>query len=233
LSPSTDYYWRIVAKDANGETSSETWSFATAGVPCTDLPGVPTPVSPVDGATGESINVDVSWGGGDSQCPGLNATYDVYFGTTSPPVFSHNNGSTKTWEPGTLLYSTTYYWQVVAKDGNGQNAGPVWSFTTEPCVAAPTVVCTPTPADGRTNVSEKSNLAWQCGDSQCPGLTPTYDVYFGTNPTPGPEEFRTTTTSKSLNLPDLQKNTTFYWQIITHDANGTTAGPIWSFKTKV
>ncbi len=229
LSPDTDYYWRIVATDDNGSTSSETWSFATASVVCNDAPTAPAIVAPSNASSNVTIEQVLSWTGGDSRCNGLTATYDVNFGTTSPPPFNHNNGTAKTWDPGALSYSTTYYWQIVAKDANGATGGPVWSFTTEPCVATPTVVCTPTPANGRTGVSEKTNLAWQCGDSQCPGLTPTYDVYFGTSPTPG---FRTTTTSKSLNLPDLQKNTTFYWQIITHDANGTTAGPIWSFTTK-
>ncbi len=232
LSPSTDYYWRVIAVDANGSTASQTWSFATAAPPCTDGPAAVALVSPGDGEGGLSISADITWSGGESQCPGLTATYDVYFGTTSPPPFSHNNGTSTTWELGTLSYSTTYYWQIVAKDANGESSGPVWSFTTEACVTPPTVACTPSPTNGRGNVNENSNLAWQCGDSQCPGLTATYDVYFGTNPIPGAEQLLGSTTTKSWALPTLQQETTYYWQIVTRDANGTIPGPIWSFTTR-
>jgi hypothetical protein len=232
LTPGTDYYWRIVATDANGSTASETWSFATASPQCTDDPSAVALLLPANAATDASINTDISWSGGDSQCPELTATYDVYFGTTPTPPFVQNNGSGKTFDPGTLSYATTYYWQIVAKDANGASGSAVWSFTTEPCVAPPAVACTPNPSNGRGNVNENSNLAWQCGDSQCPGLTATYDVYFGTNPTPGAEQFLGSVTTKSYALPTMQKQTTYYWQIITHDANGTTPGPIWSFTTR-
>jgi hypothetical protein len=33
-------------------------------------------------------------------------------------------------------------------------------------------------------------------------------------------------------LPRLNSLTKYYWKIITHDANGSTEGPVWNFTTK-
>jgi Viral BACON domain len=233
LANGTTYYWQIVAKDANGSTPGPVWSFTTSDAPCTAGPGAVTLVAPGNGATSVSIDQNLSWGGGASQCPGLTATYDVRFGTSAPPPFDHDNGSSKIWDPGTLANGTTYYCQIVAKDANGSTPGPVWSFTTEvPCFTMPTVACTPSPADRASNVNENANLAWGCGDSQCSGLVATYDVYFGTNPTPGPGEFLGNAAARAWDLPRQAKNTTFYWQIVTRDRNGSSPGPVWSFTTR-
>jgi len=143
-------------------------------------------VSPSPGATGVGINQDLAWTAGLSQCPGLTATYDVYFGATTPPPFVLNTGTGKVWDPGTLQYGTTYYWRVVAKDANGSTSSAEWSFTTAaaPCVAAPTAPSGAVPASGTTGFSINGNLAWSGGVSQCAGLTATYDVYFGTTTPP-------------------------------------------------
>jgi hypothetical protein len=36
--------------------------------------------------------------------------------------------ATPTYDLPPLSYGTTYYWKIVAKNGCGENAGPVWSF---------------------------------------------------------------------------------------------------------
>lgn len=228
----TRYYWKVVAKDAMGSSSSVQRSFTTALLPCTTGPGTVFVQSPADGADDVSINVSLVWSGGASQCDGLTATYDVYFGTSSPPPFDHNNGSNQAWDPGTLQYSTTYYWRVVAKDANGETPGSVWSFTTkESCLSSPTAPCSPNPSDGKINVNENANLSWSCGDSQC-GLPVTYDVYFGTMETLGEEHKLGSTTEKAWNLPRMASLTKYYWKIVVRDANGATSGPVWSFTTR-
>jgi hypothetical protein len=77
-------------------------------------------------------NANLSWLCGDSQCLGLLATYDVYFGTTPllGPEQLLGTIATKAWTLPRLQNSTTYYWQIVTKDVNGNTPGPVWSFTT-------------------------------------------------------------------------------------------------------
>jgi len=123
----------------------------------------------------------------------------------------------------------------VATDANGSNAGPIWNFTTvaAACTGAPTAACSPLPAAAATGVNENTDLAWGCGDSPCIDVVPTYDVYFGTNPTPGASERLGNSATKIWVLPKLLRNTTYYWQIVSKDSNGSTPGPIWSFKTRI
>jgi hypothetical protein len=102
----------------------------TAGFLVADTgPFVPSSPNPANGAVNVDIEKDLSWTGGGS--PGTTITYDVYFGTAAtPPIVVHNQSST-TYNPGTLGYSTKYYWKIVAWDQNQNSAaGPIWSFTT-------------------------------------------------------------------------------------------------------
>jgi len=235
LAPATTHFWRVVAKDANGSTSGPEWRFTTAAEVCTALPSAVALVSPAHGAVSVPADQDLTWSAGESTCPGLTASYEVRFGTSATPPSVGNNGTSKTWDPGPLASATTYYWQIVATDLNGSNPGPVWSFTTAapPCTSAPLAACSPSPATGASGVNENADLAWGCGDSPCSGVVPSYDVYFGTNPTPGPGELLGNSAIKSWVLPKLLKNTTYYWRVVVKDANGSTPGPVWSYRTRL
>jgi predicted outer membrane repeat protein len=80
--------------------------------------------NPADGATGVNITADLSWMAGSYA-----TSHDVYFGTSDPPPFIGNQSST-TFDPGTMDYSTTYFWRIDEINQWGTTAGPVWSFTT-------------------------------------------------------------------------------------------------------
>ncbi len=57
-------------------------------------------------------------------------TYDIYLGATqSPPLFQSGISDTK-FLPGNLNVGKTYYWKVVADDGENRIESEVWSFTT-------------------------------------------------------------------------------------------------------
>lgn len=73
-------------------------------------PNTPSNPSPADGAVNQSINVDLSWTGGDPD-PGDTVTYDVYFeaNDSSPDELVSNDQSGNTYDPGTLSYNTHYY----------------------------------------------------------------------------------------------------------------------------
>jgi hypothetical protein len=61
------------------------------------------------------------------------ATYDVYFGTTNPPVDLICNDLTDfACNPGPLDCGETYYWRVdvTTTETGGLTQGPVWSFST-------------------------------------------------------------------------------------------------------
>ncbi len=139
VSPSLTGYGTTSTYNPGNSTDQETFT-SSGNTSQTSNPGSsgtvdtqpPVPSSPVpaNGATNISISLwtNLDW------AP-VAHSYDVYFGT-SPNLNSNNllespNGSnTRTFL--NMAYSTTYYWQVIAKNGAKTTRGPVWSFTTEP-----------------------------------------------------------------------------------------------------
>ncbi len=92
-------------------------------------PYEPTDPYPEDNSIDVDVETNLGWTGGDPD--GDTVTYDVYFGTTSPPPKVANNQTEITYEPGTMEYDTTYYWQIVAWDDYIPcTEGPIWKFTT-------------------------------------------------------------------------------------------------------
>ncbi len=97
-------------------------------------PNAPVRPSPATGATGQPSDVALSWHpNGTTKTTVLR--YDVV-------LFESNNLNQRTLLTNSkdtvvtatgLLYNTTYYWQVTARDTIGASArGPVWSFQTGP-----------------------------------------------------------------------------------------------------
>ena len=97
-----------------------------------NFPNTPSNPSPLDEAGNVTASADISWSGGDPDT-GDTVTYDVYFSTNSPPfALVSSYQSATSYDPGTLDYSTTYYWQVVATDNHGYfSTSPIWQFSTE------------------------------------------------------------------------------------------------------
>ena len=95
-------------------------------------PSIPGNPSPVDGATNQDIDVDLSWSGDDPDSDDT-VTYDVYFAANDPTPDSlmSNNQTDTSFDPGILDYETHYYWKIVAWDNHGVSTeGPIWDFTT-------------------------------------------------------------------------------------------------------
>ncbi len=125
----TTYYWQIVAWDIfNYSSTGSIWSFTTeANIP----PNEPSEPDPEDGTTDVYIDDILKWTGGDPN-PGDTVTYDVYFGTSSPPPLVEEDLTQAAYDPGTMDLNTTYYWQIVAWDSqDSSTTGPIWHFTTE------------------------------------------------------------------------------------------------------
>jgi len=106
------------------------WNFTTESS-FNNPPNAPSDPAPIDDATDQSVNVDLSWTGGDPD--GDDVTYDVYLeaGDSTPDVLVSNDQSGTSYDPGTLSPGTHYYWKIVATDEHGATrTGPVWDFTT-------------------------------------------------------------------------------------------------------
>jgi hypothetical protein len=82
----------------------------------------------------------------------------------------------------------------------------------------------PIPASGSTGVTIFIELKWTSSE---PGLT--YDIYFGTvNPPP----LVMVNQSEIAYRPNrLLLNTTYYWQIVSHNGQQTNQSPVWDFTT--
>jgi endonuclease/exonuclease/phosphatase family metal-dependent hydrolase len=125
LQSGTTYFWRVDSIGDGGTTIGTVWSFTTAaaGSP----PGAPTNPVPTNGATGVATSINLSW----TAASGATG-YDVAFGANNPPPRVTSNQTATGYAPGTLSNSTTYFWQVTARNSNGTTSGPMWSFTTAP-----------------------------------------------------------------------------------------------------
>jgi len=124
----TKYYWKIVAWDEyDYSTNGPVWSFTTEeNLP----PNSPSNPDPEDGENNIYIDYLIRWTCNDPNT-GDPLTFDVYFGTSSPPPLVDQVSHTR-YDPGTMVLDTTYYWQIVAEDSGGlTSTGPIWSFTTE------------------------------------------------------------------------------------------------------
>ena len=131
LNNSATYYWKIIAKDNHGNsTSGPVWNFATITGIINNPPNQPSNPNPVNAAINQPISLTLTWSCSDPDGDPL--TYDIYFGTSSNPSLVSGNQSNASYNPGQLNNSTTYYWKIVAKDNqDSSTTGPVWSFSTE------------------------------------------------------------------------------------------------------
>lgn len=182
------------------------------------LPTTPSSPSPADGATNVSTSPTLTW------TSRFATNYDVYFGTSTPPPRVSSGQTATSYTPAApLANATTYYWQIVASNSSGATTGPVWSFTTSAAPQPPGVPTSPSPADGATNISTGVTLTWSSRSAT------SYDVSVGTaNP---PSTLVTGLSTPSYSLSGLTTNTVYYWQVVAHNAAGSTTGPVWSFST--
>jgi hypothetical protein len=102
------------------------------------LPVKASSANPYNGATGVKQTPTLTWGAGEAA-----ASHQVYFGTDKEAVKNADTGSpeykgtrdldSESYDPGKLLWDTTYYWRI--DEVNNANAdspwtGNIWSFTT-------------------------------------------------------------------------------------------------------
>jgi hypothetical protein len=124
------YYWRVDEFDAVDTFKGDVWSFTLEGA-------VGNP-DPPNGAVDVKQTQVLTWS------PNVYAaSHEVYFGADKDAVKNANTGSpeykgtralgSETYDPGKLLWDTTYYWRI--DETNNVNpdspwAGILWSFTT-------------------------------------------------------------------------------------------------------
>jgi uncharacterized repeat protein (TIGR01451 family) len=214
LANSTTYYWKVVAKNANGSApDSAIWSFTTLVAP----PSAAVLSSPGNGASGQSVVPTLSW----SPASGA-TTYEVHLDTANPPGLAGTTSGPSYLPSPALAPGTTYYWSVLAKNAAGSTGmSPIWSFSTG--AASPSTVTLSSPVNGANNQPLLVPLSWAASSEAT-----SYDVYLGTT---NPPIFLRNTTATSY-VAAIQPNTTYYWYVVAKDAAGSTASSIWSFASQ-
>ena len=128
------YYWRIKAIDsrvAESSYSSESQFITEGEADANHMPFAPTLIAPALNSEIDGTSTTLSWSASDVD--GDTLTYDVYLDTNSEPSTLVSQDQSETiFNVANLSVSSTYYFKIVAKDGNGGNSvGQVWSFTTK------------------------------------------------------------------------------------------------------
>jgi hypothetical protein len=106
--------------------------------------------------------------------------------------------------------SKAFTYRVVVFDPNSSTTGP----------PAPVDLV---PSNGAVGISTNATLSWTAVN----GAT-SYDIYFGTSPSP---PFLANTTATSYNLPSLNPGTTYYWRVVAKNSTGSSNSGILSFIT--
>ncbi len=196
-----------------------------------EAPYTPSNPDPADGETNVHVNPTLSWDGGDPHWFDT-VYYDVYLeaGDSSPDVLVSEDQKATSYDPSTLEFDTTYYWQIVAEDNDGAtSSGPVWSFTTRGN-EAPNTPSDPDPEDGATDITVDKILEWTGGDPDDDDVT--YDIYLGDSSPP--PKVKSNHSDTNYDPPDaLDFDTEYFWKIVAWDEFGySTPGPQWSFSTE-
>jgi hypothetical protein len=128
----TTYYWQVVATDNwGGEVPGPVWSFLTGAEP-NSPPTSPSNPDPPSGAVGVSRDIVLTWSGGQDPDGDL-VNFDIYFGISDPPPLAASRWAASYDPPGDLDSVTSYYWRIVARDGEGGEASSgTLQFTTAP-----------------------------------------------------------------------------------------------------
>ncbi|MBD1394154.1 hypothetical protein [Mucilaginibacter glaciei] len=122
----------------------------------------------------------------------------------------------------TLLRNTPYSWSVTAKSSKSDTKtdSEVWKFYNAGAgittyAPFPAELLTPTFGQVLPSGTTKINLTWK-GSAVDNNITG-YIVYFG--PNSNPDVFRQRVTDSFVNDVTVSANTTYYWRIVTVDAN--------------
>ena len=127
-----DYCIKAVATDNKSWPSETALIYITVDNSGNDNspPNKPSDPDPANHSINVDINTNLSWTGGDLDSGDI-VTYDVYFGSMLPIQKMASNITIPTYDPETLIYDLTYFWNVVAWDNHGASTvGPGWYLTT-------------------------------------------------------------------------------------------------------
>jgi formylglycine-generating enzyme required for sulfatase activity len=178
LTPSTTYYWQIVAADIyEWGTSGPVWSFTTES---SGLPGPFYKISPVDGAINQNTTITLDWSDSDG-ATGYFYCYDESDDNSCSTAIS--TGTTSQATITGLDTNTQYYWQVRATNDSGDAfadnlPSAFWSFATGDGTITPSEMVYVPAGEFQMGCDPDHNGGSECYSNELP-LHPVYlDAYY-------------------------------------------------------
>jgi len=243
LELNTQYKWKVIVVQSCGQTAeSEEWTFTTQD-PHYASPTIAL-ISPVSGATNQATAVTLTWAatpGAQTNVGQRDASmteYLVYFGLQGSGYGNPATVTSNQQQRTNLAYGTTYKWQVVAIQSDGQHATSTErTFTTFAALYAPPTIALTAPASDATNQATAVTLTWAAtpgeqtnvGEREAPIIS-NYLVYFAT----GTTDYGTPENAAATQHPlsELAYNTAYKWQVVAVQSDGQRATSTeWSFMT--
>ncbi len=194
----------------------------------------PSPVSiylvfPADGSVGLSPLLSFSWGVSDETSREL--TFSLFIGTSPENLEEVADGIGKTTYSFSGTWGTTYYWKVVAYEGDSEvGESDVWKFTTD---FVPSTFSLTSPENGFSVVPCENNrvhLVWESPEDRDNNIAG-YEVYLGFSP--DDMKLVAVTDTTSYYVGDLAELKTYYWRVVAFDSAGARSqSDIFSFRTE-
>jgi hypothetical protein len=231
LLPATKYWWTInaVVDDAGADNNGENTQAASEWTFYTPLDVLTTPIQGVTGHTLEptfewddvlfesEYELRISTAGGSQLAFDAGVIFtDLAIPANTTSVMYNENTENEVGPPGNfpfpLTANTTYYWQLVAKDGAVSIPSPIWHFTTYPAVT----VSQHNPANG--DIVYLNNVQFTYGINQgTEGLQFKLQVKAATTP-PVKTDWLTSnfvgTTPNLFQSVNLLGGLKYYWRVV-------------------
>lgn len=222
LNCNTTYYWRVVAKNACGNTLGVP-SFVSKFTTINAVPSCPVISAPLNNATNVAQNPTISWGASANAY-----LYDIYLdqGTNNPTtLFRSNWNSTSITIPPSqaLNCNTTYSVRIVAKNSCGESSCSTFrTFTTASSI--PTCPTLSAPANAAINQSSIPTLSWTAVTGAY-----AYDIYLDnlTGPNAATTLYRENWLLTSIAIPPsapLCSGSTYSWRVVAKNLCGQSSG---------
>ncbi|HPE70386.1 MAG TPA: fibronectin type III domain-containing protein, partial [Thermotogota bacterium] len=236
----TQYKWKVVAKQSDGKSSaSEQWVFTTVAPEYTG-PEIALD-APADSATDQATSLLLTWEATAGTFANTGARpaslqgYFVYVGQDGQDYPGPQWTTAKELEKQQLAYGTTYKWQVVAVQSDGQVATSTErTFSTIESSGGPEIELVG-PASFATDQATSLTLTWeatpgaQASGARALSITG-YDVYLAkASETYGSP---VAVTDKELARSNLEYGTQYKWKVVAKQSDGkSAASEQWVFTT--
>lgn len=215
----TTYYWQVRSRNDGGTklANGGIWKFTT-----TNKPDSFNRVRPTYNQNNLPLAVTLVWTASEGA-----TSYEYCLANSAARCTNWKNvGSTRSVTVRGLKRSTTYYWNIRARNSSGTTLaiGNSAQFTTGSLSAS---FQKSSPANRRTNMSLTVKLSWGASSG-----ANRYEYCLATSATKC-TSWQSVGTSRSVTLRGLKRNTTYYWSVRARTVVGTKVsdGGVWRFTT--